>query len=41
MATLHELDSIYGLEDVYDMMEIITVDSYNRMTIAKRKKPPG
>jgi hypothetical protein len=29
MATLHELDTIYGVQDVYDMLEVITVDDYN------------
>lgn len=29
MATLHELQTVYGLEDVYDMLEIITIDDYN------------
>jgi len=30
MATLHELDTVYGVRDVYDMLEIVTVDDYNR-----------
>ena len=29
LATLHELDTIYGTEDVYDMLEIIAVDNAN------------
>lgn len=29
MATLHELDTIYGVKDVYDMLEIVIIDSYN------------
>jgi len=29
MATLHELDTVYGIEDVYDMLEIILVDAHN------------
>lgn len=29
MATLHELDTVYGVKDVYDMLEVITVDDYN------------
>jgi len=28
-ATLHELDTVYGLEDLWLMLEIITVDSHN------------
>lgn len=30
LATLNELDTVYGIEDVYDMLEIIFVDSYNK-----------
>lgn len=29
MVTLHELDTVYGVRDVYDMLEVITVDDYN------------
>lgn len=29
MATLHELDTVYGVEDMWDLMEIITVDRHN------------
>ena len=29
MVTLHELDTVYGVQDVYDMLEVITVDDYN------------
>lgn len=35
-ATLHELDTVYGLEDVYDMMEIIAVDSYNQSLMSEK-----
>lgn len=28
-ATLHELQTIYGLEDMYDLLEIAQVDAYN------------
>jgi hypothetical protein len=30
MATLAELDSVYGLEDVYDMLEVRAVDLHNQ-----------
>jgi hypothetical protein len=30
MATLHELDTIYGLEDCYDMLEVLTIDAHNQ-----------
>lgn len=29
MATLHELQTIYGVQDAYDMLEIINVDDHN------------
>jgi hypothetical protein len=29
IATLHELDTIYGVQDAYDMLEILIVDGYN------------
>lgn len=29
LATLKELSTFYGIRDVLDMMEIITVDAYN------------
>jgi hypothetical protein len=28
-ATLHELDTVYGLEDLWLLLEIITVDAHN------------
>jgi hypothetical protein len=28
-ATLHELDTVYGVEDMYDMLEVVTIDAYN------------
>jgi hypothetical protein len=30
LATLYELQTIYGLEDVYDMLELIAVDNRNQ-----------
>lgn len=29
-ATLHELDTVYGVQDLCDMLEIIAVDNYNQ-----------
>lgn len=37
MATLHELDTVYGLQDVYDLLEIVAVDDFNQSLI--RQKP--
>lgn len=36
LATLHELSTIYGIEDVYDMLEISAVDAHNRRLMNKR-----
>lgn len=30
MATLYELQTIYGVEDVYDMLEVLNVDNHNQ-----------
>lgn len=38
MATLAELDTIYGMEDVYDMLEIATVDAHNRRILNKTRE---
>lgn len=32
-ATLHDLDSVYGAEDLYALLEIITVDAHNRRVL--------
>ncbi|MGX2974497.1 hypothetical protein ACWIUH_05875 [Ursidibacter arcticus] len=29
LATLHELQTIYGLEDALDLIEVSSVDAYN------------
>ena len=33
-ATLHECNTVYSLEDVYSMLEIIMVDAHNRKVAA-------
>lgn len=35
LATLHELGSVYGTKDLYDMLEIIIVDNHNAQQLAK------
>jgi hypothetical protein len=30
LATLHELETVYGTEDLYDLIEVLTVDAYNQ-----------
>lgn len=34
-ATLAELSSVYGLEDLYDLIEIISIDSHNQRIMNK------
>lgn len=34
-ATLHELQTVYGVEDCYNLAEIICVDNHNRRQAAK------
>lgn len=38
VATLNEMQTVYGLEDVYDMLEIVIVDSHNQVTMTKAHK---
>ena len=35
---MHELDTVYGLEDVYDLLEIIGVDAHNRRRYAEQRQ---
>ena len=37
LATLHELQTIYNLEDLYDLLELAAVDSYNRGVLQKHE----
>lgn len=36
LATLHECSTIYGIEDVYLMLEVAHVDAHNRSISAKK-----
>jgi hypothetical protein len=38
MATLQELRTVYSLEDVYDMIEVANVDSYNRRLLEEARR---
>lgn len=33
LATLHELQTVYSLEDALDLIEILSVDNYNQRKI--------
>ena len=35
MATLHELNTIYGIEDLHDLLEILSVDRINEAKMTK------
>jgi hypothetical protein len=35
-ATLRELGTDYGTEDLYDMLEIVAVDAHNRRLLAPK-----
>lgn len=34
-ATLCELQTVYGVEDLYNLAEIVVVDNHNRSVVAK------
>jgi hypothetical protein len=36
MASMSELNTLLGAEDVYDLLEIITVDAHNNSLMAKK-----
>ena len=37
-ATMRDLDEWLSVEDVYDLMEIVSVDAHNRRAVAKARK---
>ncbi len=36
-ATLHELQTVYGVADAYDMLEVVTVDLHNERVLRGRR----
>jgi hypothetical protein len=36
LATLHELQTLYGTKDLYDLLEIAAVDAYNAWLAQQR-----
>lgn len=38
MASLHDLQTVYGLEDAYDLLEIMMVNNSNEAEAIKRIK---
>lgn len=37
-ATLHELDTVYGVADLWMILEVIAVDSHNKMIMQKSQE---
>lgn len=35
-ATLHELDTVYGVEGLYDLLEIVAVDAHNARVLSEK-----
>jgi len=40
VATLHELQTVYGVEDLYDLLEIASVETYNK-ALARQQPEEG
>lgn len=38
LAKLHELDTVYGLEDLWRFLEVITVHNYNQHILNKQSE---
>lgn len=38
LATLHELGTVYSVEDAHDLLEIATVDGHNRRVLRKQEE---
>ncbi len=38
LATLAELDTVYGVRDLYDFLEILSVDGHNRRVLTATKE---
>lgn len=36
-ATLHECNTVYSIEDLYDILEIVNVDAHNKRVLSKKK----
>ena len=36
-ATLHELQTVYSLEDLFDLLEVVMVDSYNTKVMTPKE----
>ena len=36
LATLHELQTVYGVEDLQDLVDVVLVNAYNARVMMKR-----
>lgn len=36
LATLHELQTVYSLDDLYDLYEIVVVNNYNEWVVTEK-----
>lgn len=39
MATLHELQTVYGVADAYRLLEVLNVDMHNQQVARRHAKP--
>lgn len=35
LATLHDLQTVYGVEDVYNLLEIVNINNHNRAVLER------
>lgn len=38
LATLHELQTVYGVADAYNMLEVLKVDMHNRRVMDRAQR---
>jgi hypothetical protein len=38
LCTLHELQTVYSLEDALNLWEVLSIDGYNRQQYEKRRQ---
>lgn len=36
-ATLHELQTVYSLEDLHDLAEVVLVEAHNQRVLSKKR----
>ena len=38
LATLHELQTVYGTRDLYDLLEVVAVDRFNQRKLIEAQQ---